>query len=81
MQETVHSIVIPALHEGRRLRIDEERQRRAVEAEKLQEAEAGLERMQALVSTYTKDFLALKHEALQAEQPHTHTCMHACMRI
>ena len=57
---------VAALQEDRRLRIEEERQRRAVEAEKLQEAEAGVERMQSLVNKYTKDFLALKHEALQA---------------
>lgn len=37
-----------------------------MEAEKLQEAEAGVERMQSLVNKYTKDFLALKHDSLQA---------------
>ena len=51
----------------------QERQRRAVEAEKLQEAESGVERMQSLVNKYTKDFLALKHDALQAQREEKET--------
>ena len=48
--------------------MEEERQRRAVEAEKLQESEAKVERLQALLNKYTKDFLALKHEQLQGQR-------------
>ena len=44
-----------------------------MEAEKLQEAEAGVERMQSLVSKYTKDFLALKHDSLQAQREEKET--------
>jgi len=44
-----------------------------VEAEKLQEAEAAVERMQGLVSKYTKDFLQLKHDALQREREEKET--------
>ena len=44
-----------------------------MEAEKLQEAEAAVERMQGLVSKYTKDFLQLKHDALRAEREEKET--------
>ena len=44
-----------------------------MEAEKLQEAEAGVERMQSLVNKYTKDFLALKHDSLQAQREEKET--------
>ena len=44
-----------------------------MEAEKLQEAEAAVERMQGLVSKYTKDFLQLKHDALQREREEKET--------
>ena len=44
-----------------------------MEAEKLQEAEAAVERMQGLVSKYTKDFLQLKHNALQREREEKET--------
>jgi len=72
-QEQLGRERVAALHEDRRLRIEEERQRRAVEAEKLQEAESGVERMQSLVNKYTKDFLALKHDALQAQREEKET--------
>ena len=44
-----------------------------MEAEKLQEVEAAVERMQGLVSKYTKDFLQLKHDALQREREEKET--------
>ena len=44
-----------------------------MEAEKLQEAEAAVERMQGLVSKYTKDFLQLKHDSLQHEREEKET--------
>ena len=57
-----------ALLEDRRLRLAEERARRAGEAEQLAEAQQSLQRSQALLSKYTKDYLKLKHESLQGER-------------
>lgn len=48
--------------------MEEERSRRSVEAEKLQESEQTVERLQALLHKYTKDFLGLKHAALQNQR-------------
>lgn len=59
---------VAALLEDRRLRMEEERARRSVEAEKLQESELTVERLQALLHKYTKDYLALKHDALQTQR-------------
>ena len=55
---------VAALLEDRRLRIAEERARRAAEAERAQEADATLERTEQMLHQYTKDFLTLKHESL-----------------
>ena len=55
---------VAALLEDRRLRIAEERARRAAESERAQEADANLERTEKMLTQYTRDFLSLKHEAL-----------------
>ena len=55
---------VAALLEDRRLRMAEERARRAAEAERAQEADATLERTQQMLNTYTRDFLSLKHSSL-----------------
>jgi len=66
--ETLARERVAALLEDRRLRMEEERARRSVEAEKLQESELTVERLQALLHKYTKDYLALKHDALQTQR-------------
>lgn len=55
---------VAALLEDRRLRIAEERARRAAESERAHEADAMLARTEQMLQQYTRDFLALKHESL-----------------
>ena len=63
-QELLSRERIAALLEDRRIRIAEERARRASESEHAKEAEVKLERTQKLLQQYAKDFLALKHASL-----------------
>lgn len=63
-QEQLGRERVAALLEDRRLRLAEERARRAAESDRAQEADATLEKTQQMLHQYTKDYLSLKHEGL-----------------
>ena len=63
-QEQLGRERVAALLEDRRLRLAEERARRAAESDRAQEADATLEKTQQMLHQYTKDFLTLKHANL-----------------
>lgn len=48
--------------------MSEEAARRAADAEQLQESEQRLQQTESLLNKYTRDYLSLKHSALQKER-------------
>ena len=69
---------VAAMLEDRRLRIAEERARRAAESERMQEADATLEQTERMLNQYTRDFLSLKHNSL-AEHRKIVECLEAAL--